>query len=331
MNREFWLTYERVSTDDQTLTKSCDDQKSTSDKFIASNSWKIAENGDYRDEGISGSTLDRAGLQNLLIRCSEDSTIKGVIVTETDRLARGNEAYIPIRVALKKYNVRVVAVTQPMIDDSEEGEMMGEIFGAINGFFSKITRRKSMRALDEKAARGWWPGWAPLGYRNVNIGTEEKPDRIIEVDEDKALYVRKMPKLYNQGLSYQEISDILYNEGLRGKANGKVSQEEIRKIIFSDFYLGEFLWRGKKYKAKHPPLFSWLEVQKARNKSKEKGHVHTTKDLKDKFLFKKLNFYCATCKDLRITAESKIKHYKRTNRDAEYILYHCTKSRNSRT
>lgn len=37
------LTYERVSTDDQALTKSCDDQKSVNDKFIASNGWKLAE------------------------------------------------------------------------------------------------------------------------------------------------------------------------------------------------------------------------------------------------------------------------------------------------
>ena len=328
MSEEFIvLTYERVSTDDQAQTQSCNDQKAVNDKFIASNGWRVAENGDYRDEGISGSTTDRPGLQDLLIRCSEDKSVKAVVVTETDRLARGNKSFIPIREALKKYEVKVIAVTQPMIDDSDEGEMLGEIMGAINGFFSQITRRKSMRALDEKAARGWWPGWAPVGYRNVNIGTEEKPERIVEVDEDKAVYVRQIPKLYNQGLSYQEISEKLYNEGLRGKADGKASPEEIRKVLFNDFYLGEFLWRGKKYKANHLPLFSYLEVQKARNRSKEKGHIHTTLNLKDKFIFKRLNFFCGGCKDLRITAEYKVKKYKRTNRIAEYIFYHCTKSK----
>lgn len=318
------LTYERVSTDDQAQTKSCDDQKTTNDRFAASQGWELAHNSNYRDEGISGSSLERPGLQDLLIRCQEDSSIKAVIVTETDRLARGNLAYITIRESLKKYGVKVFAVTQPMIDDSEEGEMLGEIMGAINGFFSNITRRKSMRALDEKAARGWWPGWARLGYKNVNVGTEEKPERIIAVDEERTPYVRQIPKLYNQGLSYQEISDKLHDEGLRGKSNGKVSPEEIRSIIFSDFYLGEFWWRGKKYKGNHPPLFSYLEVQKARNRSQEKGHVHSGKALKDKFIFKRLPFYCGFCKTLRITAECKVKHYKK--RDAEYVFYHCTKS-----
>lgn len=139
MNDFIVLTYERVSTDDQALTKSCDDQKSVNDKFIASNGWKVAENGDYKDEGISGSTTDRPSLQDLLIRCQKDPSIKAIVVTETDRLARGNRSFIPIREVLKQAGIKVVAVTQPMINDSEEGEMFGEIMGAINGFFSQIT------------------------------------------------------------------------------------------------------------------------------------------------------------------------------------------------
>src|SRR3990167_10808998 len=98
MNEEFIvLTYERVSTDDQAQTKSCDDQKTTNDRFAHSQGWNIARNGDYRDEGISGSSLERPGLQDLLIRCQEDQSVKAVVVTETDRLARGNLAYITIR------------------------------------------------------------------------------------------------------------------------------------------------------------------------------------------------------------------------------------------
>ena len=321
------LTYERVSTDDQAQTQSCNDQKAVNDRYIESQGWLLADNGDYRDEGISGSLLaERIGLQDLLLRCQNDKQINTIVVTETDRLARGNLAYIPIREALKKCGVKLVAVTQPMIDNSEEGELIGEVFGAINGFFSKITRRKSMRALDEKAKRGWYPSKAPIGYKNVNVGNEEKPDRIIEIDEDKAPYVRQIPKLYNQGYSYQEIADKLYDLGLRGNQKGKLSQEEVRKIIYSDFYLGEYIWRGIRYTGKHQPLFTWLEANKARNKSKEKGHSHSTSELKDKFLFKRLPFFCITDNN-RITAELKKKYYKRTDREAIYELYHCTKSK----
>lgn len=323
--REYYLTYERVSTEDQTHTKSCADQKTVNDRHISQNDWKLAKNGDYRDEGISGTKLDRPGLQDLLLRCKEDSTIKGIVVTETDRLARGNFAFIPIREMVKKCGVEIVAVTQLMVNDTPEGTMIGEILGAVNGLQVEVTRRKSMRALDEKANRGWYPSKAPLGYKNVNIGTEENPDRTIGVDEAKAVYVRQIPKLYNQGMSYQEITDRFYDEGLRGNATGKVSPEEIRKILFSDFYLGEFVWRGIKHTGNHTPLFSWVEVQKARNRSNEKGHVHSTKDLRDKFIYKKLSFFCpCSC---RITAEMKIKHYERTHRTAEYLFYHCTKSK----
>lgn len=324
------ITYERVSTDDQALTKSCDDQKTVNDRYIESQGWILAENGDYRDEGISGSKLEeRLGLQDLLLRCQNDKSIKIVVVTETDRLARGNLAYIPIREALKKCSVRVVAVTQPMIDASEEGEMFGEIIGAINGFFSQISRRKSMRALDEKAKRGWYPSKAPIGYKNINIGTEEKPERIIDVDEEKAPYIKQIPSLYNKGLSYDEISDKLFDQGLRGNRESKVSHSEIRQILFNDFYLGEYIWRDVRYSGKHQPLFNWLEVQKARNRSQEKGHIHGTKELRDKFLFKRLPFYCES-DGLHITADIHKKFYIRKQREAIYELYHCTKSKGNK-
>lgn len=323
--REYFLEYSRFSTQDQN-PQSCDDQSALNKRHIDKIGGKLAPQGSYRDEAYSGSSLDRPGLQDLLIRCENDSTIKAIVVSESDRLARGNLAYLTIREALKKYGVEIIVVTQPMLDNSPEGEMLSEIFGAVNGFFSKLTTRKSMRALDEKAARGVWPGKASIGYINVNVGTKERPNRIIEIDEDKKAYITQIPKLYNKGFSYQEISDLLYDQGLRGNENGKVSSEEIRKIIFSDFYLGQFIWRGVRYNGTHAPLFGWFEIQKARSRSKEKGHSESTKDLRHKFLFKRLPFLCATC-SCHITAESKIKHYPRTNRTVEYTFYRCTKSK----
>lgn len=320
------LTYERVSTEDQKYTKSCDDQKTTNDRYILKNGWKIAEFGDYRDEGISGTTIDRPGLQDLIIHCRDDPTIKAVVVTETDRIARGNIAYLFIRELLKENGIKIIAVTQPMIDDSDEGEMFGEIIGAVNGFLAKITRRKSMRALDEKASRGWWPSKAPIGYRNVNIGTEDRPERIIEVNEDEAFYIKQIPALYNSGLSFREIADNFFKLGFKGHEGGNISANEVRHILFNDFYLGEFVWRGVRHKGKHTPLFNKIDVIMARNRSKEIGHIHSGEKLKSAFPFKKLPLFCADC-NCRITAEKKTKHYKRVHRNAEYILYHCTKSK----
>lgn len=286
----------------------------------------LAENGDYRDEGISGTKLDRPSLQDMLIRCQEDKRIRAVVVTETDRIARGNLAFITIREALRKLNVEIVAVTQLMVNDTPEGTMIGEILGAVNGLQVEITRRKSMRALDEKAKRGWYPSKAPLGYANVNIGTEERPDRIIEVESLKSPYVKQIPGLYNQGLSYQEVADKLHEQGLEGNQDGKVSAEEIRKILFNDFYLGEFFWRGIKYHGKHQPLFKWFEVMQARNRSHEKSQTRGAIEDRDKHIFKRLPFFCPDCQ-CRVTAETKVKHYTRTHRTAEYTFYHCTKSK----
>src|SRR5215469_10377068 len=227
-NDYYVASYERVSTEEQTHTRSCEDQKIMNDRYIAQQGWQLIEHGDYRDEGLSGKSIDRPGLQDLIIRCQEDSRIKAVVVTEADRIARGNVAFLFIRESLKKAGVKIVAVTQPMIDDTDEGEMLGEIMGAVNGYLASITRRKSMRALDMKAERGWYPSKAPLFYLNFNAGTDENPNRIIIVDEVRKHYALQIPKLYNRGYSYAEISDMLFDQGLRGNEKGKVSPEEIR-------------------------------------------------------------------------------------------------------
>ena len=318
------LTYERVSTEEQARTKSCDDQKSVNDRYISEKRWVCV--GDYRDEGVSGTKTERKALKEMIDRCTEDHTIKGVVITEADRLARGISTYITIRDVLKTTGVKIYAVTQPMIDDTDEGETYGELLGVINGLLPKMTRRKSMRALDEKALRGWYPSKAPIGYKNVNRGTEDRPDRIIELDEQTSPYIKKIPELYNQGYSYKQIAQYLSDLGLKGYQQGKISANQIRQIIFNDIYLGEFDWRGKRFKGKHPSLFNRLEVEMARSRSKEKGHLHPTETLQNMFPYKKLNFFCKDC-GCRITAHKRVKIYKRTGRTAEYIFYHCTKSK----
>ena len=95
--------------------------------------------------------------------------------------------------------------------------------------------------------------------------------------------------------------------------------------MYNDFYLGEFTYRGIRYSGKHQPLFSWIEIQRARNRSEEKGLFHSTKDKKDKFLFKKLPFYCMTDKT-RITAELKKKYYKRTPSRTRTLIYFPVRS-----
>ena len=98
------LIYCRVSTEEQAKEGySLDAQENFCRKFAEENGYKVVEV--YRDEGKSGTNLNRPALQNLLDRCQDDKSINAVIVQETDRLARNTKDHLTIRAILKKAGV----------------------------------------------------------------------------------------------------------------------------------------------------------------------------------------------------------------------------------
>ena len=141
------LIYCRVSTTEQAEGYSLDAQEKFCRRFTEGNGYQIA--GVYRDEGKSGTNLNRPALQDLLSKCQEDKSISGIIVQETDRLARNTKDHLTIRAILQKAGVKLISVAQPMLDDSPEGNMIDTILASVNQFQSDINSRKTKKGLQE--------------------------------------------------------------------------------------------------------------------------------------------------------------------------------------
>jgi site-specific DNA recombinase len=79
--------YARVSTSHQVQTQTNEQQLERLSAHIASQGWQLAEEDIFRDDGFSGSTLNRPGLDGLRDR-SASGELDLVFVTAPDRLAR---------------------------------------------------------------------------------------------------------------------------------------------------------------------------------------------------------------------------------------------------
>ncbi|MCI0706090.1 MAG: recombinase family protein [Ignavibacteriae bacterium] len=146
------LVYCRVSTEEQAVKGfSLDVQEKLCRDFAGRNGYDPI--GVYRDEGRSGTSLDRPALKDLLQRCQQQKDISAVIVQETDRLARNTKDHLTIRAVLQKANVKLISVAQPMLDDSPEGNMIDTILASVNQFQSDINSRKTKKSLQEKFDR----------------------------------------------------------------------------------------------------------------------------------------------------------------------------------
>jgi len=99
----------------------------------------------FRDDGASGMTMDRNGLQEMLKFCGQKSNkIDCVIVYGVDRLTRSSMDYSSIWVMLSGYGIGIISTTES-IDDTPMSKFI-HVFLAANAMMhnkmiSELTKR----------------------------------------------------------------------------------------------------------------------------------------------------------------------------------------------
>jgi len=305
------LIYCRVSTEEQAKEGySLNAQENFCRKFAENNEYYI--DGIYRDEGKTATNLNRPALQDLLAKCQQDKSIDAVIFQDTDRLARNTQDHHTIRNILKKANVKRISVSQPMIDDSAEGNMIDTILASVNQFQSDINGRKTKKGLQEKFNSGWLPYLAPIGYVNTE---KEDNHKIVTPDPEKWHLVKKGLKMYLTGnYSALEISDVLYKKGLKSRTGKKIPNSVMIDSLKNPFYAGIMRWDGQEKKGKHKPMITEKEHKQILT-IMDAHNQHACRRRKHNFLLRGFVF-CDICGQ-RYTAE---KH--RIGKNPDY--YHCS-------
>lgn len=155
---------------------------------------------------------------------------------------------------------------------------MGMVFAE---YYSAAISGNVKRRSEEMVAKGHWLHHAPLGYRNVNLGTEDEPQRSIVVDELRAPYIIKAFELRSEGLPYEAIADQLYLDGFRSakgrklKGERRVNKSTIEKICRNPFYHGVMRRNGVEMPHKYEPLISRTLFNKCQTVKQERAHSAT--------------------------------------------------------
>jgi len=290
------LVYCRVSTEEQAdKGYSLDTQEKLCREFAERNGYRVA--GVFRDEGKSGTTLDRPALQDLLAKCTEAEGIGAIIVQETDRLARNTHDHLTVRAILQKAGIKLISVAQPMLDDSPEGKMIDTILASVNQFQSDINSRKTRKALQEKFNQGWWPGWAPLGYVNVpedGVGDGLRTRKIVKNDPQSWRLLQEGLRLYLTGnYSADRVRHLLHERGLRSKTGKKIPHSIMVAILKNPFYAGLMVWKGQRKMGRHEPMISLAEHERIRE-IVDAHNLYAGRGRKHRFLLR--NFVvCGIC------------------------------------
>lgn len=213
--------YVRVSTDEQAERgTSLPDQLSRTEAFCVERGWNVVHR--YRDEGISGATIERPELQSMLV-AARAGAFDRLVVTDPDRLSRDLVDGLVIERELAAAGVEVVYLIQPAM-----GTLERQLRGVIAEEERRKIRERTSRGLRAVAAAGYWPGGPPpYGYR-IELD-ESTGHRRLEIERDEAdTLIWIIGALVDEGMSSWDVANEL---NLRGVPTAATSRRPSTEVI----------------------------------------------------------------------------------------------------
>jgi site-specific DNA recombinase len=266
--------YVRVSSEEQVKNTSLGDQLDRCRTEATRRGWRIV--GEFVEEGVSGTLLNRPALDRLLVQC-RDGRFDVVMVAKLDRFSRDELTRLMIERELRECGVRRVALDLPFeASDTPESEMFSGLLGNFAQYERKrIIERMARGAHRSAAERGGWPtSRTPFGYRHVHPGQDSR----LVIDEGEAETARlAVELLLDRGMSTGEICRHLNGLGHRTPYGRQWMHQNLVRKLTSRGLRGEFAWgkvergvaTGKYGEAKQvraEPILSeeqWQAVQQA--------------------------------------------------------------------
>jgi site-specific DNA recombinase len=275
--------YARVSTDMQAEEGlSIAAQLAEMREFAEKKGWSIVA--EYIDPGITGRTLDRPGLRELLA-AAEEHTFDVVVVHELSRLSRSVFDTFAFFEALGKSNVGFVSVKEPQFDlSTPTGRLLLIFIAGINQYYIDVLRLHTKKSKRQRIRQGLYNASVPpYGYRHS--GDARTPPVIVE-EEAKA--VRMAFEHYATGrYSFQEIADLLNDAGFRTRRGRRFSKDTVTDMIRNRFYAGKVVYKeglrgsvGEICDGLHEPIIS-EELWEATLRVRERHH-HASRNIQRK-------------------------------------------------
>src|SRR5271170_2825461 len=201
----------------------------------------------YDDGGISGATMDRPALQQLLadIRAGK---VDVVVVYKVDRLTRSLADFAKIVEIFDAKAVSFVSVTQQFNTTTSMGRLTLNVLLSFAQFEREITGERIRDKIAASKKKGiWMGGLVPLGYDCV--------ERRLVVNSVEANTVREMFRRYLRLRSVTKLQKFLGNKQIRSKIRTSVggrtaggatySRGALHHLLNNRIYLGEITHRGQ--------------------------------------------------------------------------------------
>ena len=252
--------YTRKSTEeglDQEFN-SLDAQREACEAYIASQKHEgwICIPDKYDDGGISGATLERPAMLQLLTDIKE-GRVDVVVVYKVDRLTRALADFAKIVDVFDAHKVSFVSVTQQFNTTTSMGRLTLNVLLSFAQFEREVTAERIRDKIAASKKKGMWMGGnVPLGY--------DAKDRTLAINAAEAETVRTVFRLYLDLGSVRALRAEAHRQGLRSKTGNAFSYGHLYFLLQNPIYFGRIRHKKVSYPGLHPAIIdqaTWDAVQ----------------------------------------------------------------------
>ena len=225
--------YIRVS-DERQDEYSPDSQLKKIREYAAKEGYMIPDEYVFYDDGISGKSAKKRDEFNRMIAIAKekDHPFDRIYVWKFSRFARNQEESMVYKNLLRKKDVTVVSVSEP-IPEGHFGTLIERIIEWMDEFYLVNLGAEVMRGMLEKISRGEPVVSAPYGYLNA--------EKTFIPDEESGAsdIVREVFERYANGEKEREIAITLGKRGVRTKRGYMPENRWVEYILRNPAYIGK--------------------------------------------------------------------------------------------
>lgn len=226
--------YCRVSTDHEEQINSYQVQVEYYTNYINSNpEWAMA--GIFADEGISGTQTKKRTEFNRMIRKCRQKKIDLILCKSVSRFMRNTVQCLEYIRELRSLGIGIIFEKENINTMKMSGEFIISLYGSFAQAESESISKNVTWGIEKSFREGKvkYVMDKTLGYR---MGDDGKP----YVIEEEAEIVRRIYRLYLDGLSMQGIANIMQAEGIKRRSgSSKWSRANVDFILKNEKYVGD--------------------------------------------------------------------------------------------
>jgi site-specific DNA recombinase len=234
---------------------------------FASEGWTALPT-DYSDAGITGGTMERPGLQQVLMDI-EAGKIDVVVIYRLDRLSRSLRDFLNMMEKFDQRKVSFASVTERIDTTSSAGRLFLNMILAFAQFEREVAAERIRDKIAAAKRKGKYVGGRPL----LGYDVDREKMRLV-VNQGEATLVRHIFQRFCQVGSCMKVAHELNAKGHRMKAwtsrkgramgGGTWLKTDVHHLLTNRRYIGQVVHKGERFPGEHEAIIdrkTWDRVQ----------------------------------------------------------------------